>query len=348
MLADRAKLKAEEAKNLKSGVSIKSKVEETLYYKTGEGQSNTNELKEKLNDAVDEKTVQNTGHNIQEMIKIHEDGIKKHDNDIGSNNYITPDNVQESVDDDSEKSTDFERVLSEYSQKNTDLELIINEYSQKNTDLEEEINKCTKNNDDMENTMNMCAQKNSDIELAFNDFSVKNHSVDKNIIGDNEKMSDSETIEKYSKNITDLDSLISKNLKKNNDLKAIVNEYSNRNSSFVTLMGEYSQNNVNIQSVIGDYAEGNHKLESIIDEYSNRNAQLKTMIDEYSVNNCNVEKIIDQNNQKHSLIEKFKMESAAEKVGETENIINKNTNIKSVSKTLDNETDSTPVDKEKK
>lgn len=338
MLADRAKLKAEEDEKIKSVDTVKSELKEKLenvYPIIDEQQSNDNKLENKSNNIVEGSSISGdyeTIEKVQEIKKVDDDNVvvKQNVNSSGRNEHVNVSNAQESTDDDSQKSTDFERVLNEYTQKNTDLETTINEYSQKNTDLEQEINKCSKRNDDMENAMNKCAQKNSDIESAINNYSVKNNDVDETIASAIEKTSDLNTaIGEYSKKSTDLNKLISQYSKKNVDLKAIVNDYSKRNSEFMTLMSEYSQNNVDIQSVIGEYTEGNHKLETIIDEYSDRNTKIKNMIDEYSTNNCNVEKIIDRNNRKQLLIDKYNVESAAGKAAnldseekfETTNII---------------------------
>lgn len=324
MLADRAKLKAAEAENTKSGDTIKSKLEEKLqnvYPKNDGEQSNVNSLDKNPYETVkkplgDCDTTQNTDVKLQETNKFHDDDIIKinRDSATSSSEPRNTNNTQESTDDDSQKSTDFEKVLSEYTQKNTDLEKTINAYSKKNNDLEEEINECSKRNDDMENTMNKCAQKNSDIESAMDNYAVEINGVDDSIVKENEKKNEMETaIGKYSQTNTDLDSMINQCSKKNVDLNVIVKEYAKRNSDIMTLISEYSQNNVDIQSVIGEYAKGNLKLETIIDEYSLINAKIKTMVNEYSVNNSNVEKIIDRNNRKQLLVEKYNVESAAGK-----------------------------------
>lgn len=321
MLADRAKLKAAETEKIKSEETIKSKLEEKLqnaYFKNDAEQSNVNTQEKNSDKTVKEslkdcKTIQNTDVKLQETNNLHEVDTAKinRDNSNSSNAPTNTNNTQESTDDDSQKSTDFEKVLSEYTQKNSDLELTINEYSKKNNDLEDEINECSKRNDDMENTMNKCAQKNSDIELAIDNYSMDYNGVDNGIVKQNETNNEEETdIDKYNEKSIDFDSMINQYAKKNVDLNAIVKEYAKRNSDIMTLIGEYSQNNIDIQSVIGEYAKGNLKLETIIDEYSHRNAKIKTMVNEYSVNNSNVEKIIDRNNRKQSLIDNYFMESA--------------------------------------
>ncbi|XP_025412089.1 origin recognition complex subunit 1 isoform X2 [Sipha flava] len=325
MLAERAKLKAMETENVKPEDTIKSKLEEKIqnvYLKNDKEPTTNHNIEKNLNEIteksqVDSQTIddENIDDKLQPIKKLPESDIfAKTKNTTGLNKGATTINAHESTDDDSQKSTDFEKVLSDYTQKNTDLETTINEYSLKNNDLEDEINKCSKRNDDMENTMNICAQKNSDIESAIKNFSIKNNGIDENLARDSKKNNDlNNAIDEYSKQTTDLDSMIGSYSIKNGVLNAIVKEYSKRNSDILSLMGEYSQNNVDIQSVIGDYAEGNIKLETIIDEYSLRNAKIKTMIDEYSVNNSNVEKIIDRNNRKQLLINNYKMESAAGK-----------------------------------